>query len=497
MDTQTVEPCNERMPSQDTPTSQDTDITEPEIINISVQTLDKSPSPPPTSKNLQGLGICTNCNQNDGKYRCPKCDSISCSLKCCNEHKIKQNCSGKRERVEFVPLSEMNGDSIRRDIRFLMTLKSKIGTSRRAMRHERNEKQNKTTHRRFQSLCQMARKKGVRLFLQPIGMTKHQTNQSFVTSKESESDTQSDPKMDKMDEKDGSNKLNEIEGDSERRTPQKSKGAIHWTMSFQFGSRQLLVHDVEDTKTLISVLQNLKQQKMQYFRSTESAKSTLNDAANSTISVDDIISEYGKYWNDTDLIQIPVFKKKWNPHKSSRKLSESECIAKDIVMNSVMPTFWSIICPNEQDQESAIDLTEEETVKEEVKDKDKLNIILKIPNHFMYIRTNPQQTLAKMLRGKVINEYPEFIFVTPEEMKTGRFVIVDRLTGIQYKNTVQHNVKIHTKKVTLREQMERNLSEKKLFERRRNQNNGYRGGHRGSGRGYRGRGRGRGYQSHN
>ena len=55
----------------------------------------------------------------EGKYRCPKCLLISCSLKCINKHKEKFNCDGKRDRFQFVSLKEMEDKHVTSDFRFL------------------------------------------------------------------------------------------------------------------------------------------------------------------------------------------------------------------------------------------------------------------------------------------------------------------------------------------------------------------------------------------
>ena len=79
------------------------------------------------NSNNTKMGNCRMCEEEEtttttvgeGKYRCPKCLLISCSLKCVNKHKKKFNCDGKRDRFQFVNLKEMEDKHVTSDFRFL------------------------------------------------------------------------------------------------------------------------------------------------------------------------------------------------------------------------------------------------------------------------------------------------------------------------------------------------------------------------------------------
>ena len=78
------------------------------------------------NSNNTKMGNCRMCEEEEttttvgeGKYRCPKCLLISCSLKCINKHKEKFNCDGKRDRFQFVNLKEMEDKHVTSDFRFL------------------------------------------------------------------------------------------------------------------------------------------------------------------------------------------------------------------------------------------------------------------------------------------------------------------------------------------------------------------------------------------
>lgn len=49
---------------------------------------------------------CEVCNAQPSKYRCPGCQARTCSLPCVRQHKEDTGCSGKRDRLAFVPLKE-------------------------------------------------------------------------------------------------------------------------------------------------------------------------------------------------------------------------------------------------------------------------------------------------------------------------------------------------------------------------------------------------------
>lgn len=52
--------------------------------------------------------LCDECRSNPWKYRCPGCSIKSCSLPCVKSHKARTNCTGKRNRTDFVPLSQFD-----------------------------------------------------------------------------------------------------------------------------------------------------------------------------------------------------------------------------------------------------------------------------------------------------------------------------------------------------------------------------------------------------
>ncbi|GMT10875.1 hypothetical protein PFISCL1PPCAC_2172, partial [Pristionchus fissidentatus] len=63
---------------------------------------------------------CDVCGENEKKYRCPKCDSRSCSLACSKKHKEDDNCDGVRGPWQPVAkISRLNEQRVNEDARFL------------------------------------------------------------------------------------------------------------------------------------------------------------------------------------------------------------------------------------------------------------------------------------------------------------------------------------------------------------------------------------------
>ena len=54
------------------------------------------------------MGACDMCHKTRAKYRCPRCESVTCSLICCKAHKrLKGFCDGIRDKTKFVPMEKI------------------------------------------------------------------------------------------------------------------------------------------------------------------------------------------------------------------------------------------------------------------------------------------------------------------------------------------------------------------------------------------------------
>ena len=51
------------------------------------------------------LGPCEICAKKSAIYKCPKCETVTCSLECSKKHKkLKNFCDGIRNKTKYVPL---------------------------------------------------------------------------------------------------------------------------------------------------------------------------------------------------------------------------------------------------------------------------------------------------------------------------------------------------------------------------------------------------------
>ncbi|GAU92176.1 hypothetical protein RvY_04289 [Ramazzottius varieornatus] len=62
------------------------------------------------------LSACQICQESSSKYRCPRCALTTCSLPCSVTHKIRDKCSGKRDRAKFVSRSTFDEFTLHSDI---------------------------------------------------------------------------------------------------------------------------------------------------------------------------------------------------------------------------------------------------------------------------------------------------------------------------------------------------------------------------------------------
>lgn len=72
---------------------------------------------------------CMICHLNPKVYKCPRCSILTCSLACCLSHKKSMECTGQRDRTEYVPVKEFRESNLRSDYHFLEDV---LQTKRRA-----------------------------------------------------------------------------------------------------------------------------------------------------------------------------------------------------------------------------------------------------------------------------------------------------------------------------------------------------------------------------
>lgn len=67
----------------------------------------------------QSHHLCMVCKLHDRKYKCPACHLSTCSLVCCKQHKVMFQCNGKRNRADYIRMSEYKEKNLIADYHFL------------------------------------------------------------------------------------------------------------------------------------------------------------------------------------------------------------------------------------------------------------------------------------------------------------------------------------------------------------------------------------------
>lgn len=120
---------------------------------------------------------CEECGKSPWKYKCPGCGLRSCGLPCVKAHKERTQCTGKRDRAQFVPISQFDDNWLVSDYNLL----------EEALRITEAAKRSRAPLgdiRRFQSkprkaFNNQARNRRTDLLFLPKGMSKNETNRSY------------------------------------------------------------------------------------------------------------------------------------------------------------------------------------------------------------------------------------------------------------------------------------------------------------------------------
>ncbi|CAI5994802.1 unnamed protein product [Closterium sp. NIES-64] len=140
--------------------------------------------------------MCSQCQQDPAKYRCPGCSAATCSVLCVKAHKTASGCTGKRNRAEFVPITKFDDNQLvsgvtvesgrchdgqcgnESDLRFLedALLQYDVAKRTRTALGVRYEAQ---VGKHWGRMQQTARQRGVQLLLMPPGMSKRKSNRTY------------------------------------------------------------------------------------------------------------------------------------------------------------------------------------------------------------------------------------------------------------------------------------------------------------------------------
>jgi hypothetical protein len=64
------------------------------------------------------LLVCDLCGC-DGKYKCPRCDTRSCSMQCVQQHKQISGCDGVRKKIKYIPVNKFTELDLVQDFKIL------------------------------------------------------------------------------------------------------------------------------------------------------------------------------------------------------------------------------------------------------------------------------------------------------------------------------------------------------------------------------------------
>ncbi|EGS23769.1 uncharacterized protein CTHT_0004710 [Thermochaetoides thermophila DSM 1495] len=89
--------------------------------------------------------LCSICHSQAPKYKCPGCGARTCSLDCVKKHKVRADCSGKRNPAAYIPLEKLRTEAgIDHDYNFLHSIERAIERAEKDIIEERrilNEKE--------------------------------------------------------------------------------------------------------------------------------------------------------------------------------------------------------------------------------------------------------------------------------------------------------------------------------------------------------------------
>ena len=113
--------------------------------------------------------VCACCGE-PSRYRCPACDTRTCSLACVQRHKTERNCSGVRDAAKKITISEFDDNALMRDYRFLEGVGRAVDSGKRV----RRDTERPAAATRFsgltparQNLLRHARQRGCLLYTSP------------------------------------------------------------------------------------------------------------------------------------------------------------------------------------------------------------------------------------------------------------------------------------------------------------------------------------------
>jgi len=125
---------------------------------------------------------CASCS-GEAKYRCPACDTPSCSLACVKQHKAAMACTGKRDLTAFRDIREFDDKTLISDYRFLEDAQRSVEGAGRAAAATPSSGAGSSATPVRRKLCTAATERGVELDLMPVGMKRQRENTSYYDAR--------------------------------------------------------------------------------------------------------------------------------------------------------------------------------------------------------------------------------------------------------------------------------------------------------------------------
>ncbi|GLJ52472.1 hypothetical protein SUGI_1116170 [Cryptomeria japonica] len=123
--------------------------------------------------------ICEECRENPFKYKCPGCGLRSCSLPCVKAHKLRTRCTGKRNRTQYVPLSQFDENWLVSDYNLLEEILRMTEAAKRTRAGADDSRSARFMRGGKSRLNIQAKNRNINLLLQPKGMLKNKINRSY------------------------------------------------------------------------------------------------------------------------------------------------------------------------------------------------------------------------------------------------------------------------------------------------------------------------------
>ncbi|CAM6127283.1 unnamed protein product [Calypogeia fissa] len=131
--------------------------------------------------------VCEECGEREAKYRCPGCGLRSCGLLCVKSHKERTQCTGKRNRTAFVPVSDFDENWLISDYNFLEETLRQTDSAKRLRAplggNGGGGGGKSELHPALKALQRQAKSRSTSLLFVAQGMSKRKVNTSFYERK--------------------------------------------------------------------------------------------------------------------------------------------------------------------------------------------------------------------------------------------------------------------------------------------------------------------------